>query len=79
MTYFDILFLTIVWIFQSLSEEDRNAIKADVYPILAECGKEYDVTKDDVIAAKKAKDVNAINPCMYACFLKKKKIVSKLS
>nr|ALS03854.1 odorant-binding protein 6 [Ectropis obliqua] len=59
----------------AISEEDKNAIKAEMLPVLAECGKEHGVTEKDVKEAKESNNVDAINPCFIACFMKKRKII----
>lgn len=64
--------------FQAASQDEKDAVKALVVPIMQECGKELGVSKEDLLAAKEAKDINAIDPCYYACFFKKTGLVSDL-
>nr|QRF70926.1 odorant binding protein [Semiothisa cinerearia] len=54
-----------------ISDADKETIKALLGPILKECGKEHGVTEEDILAAKKTHDVDALDSCFYRCFFKK--------
>ncbi|XP_072932034.1 general odorant-binding protein 28a-like [Epargyreus clarus] len=54
-----------------LSDEEKGAIKALVLPFLAECGKDYGVTEEEIKAAKEAGTLKDLNPCLISCVFKK--------
>nr|ALS03851.1 odorant-binding protein 3 [Ectropis obliqua] len=71
------LFLFVVGVAVSLgiasgaSQEEITAVRTAIRPFLDECGAEFGITRDQLLAAKAAGTVDTFDPCFYACFFKK--------
>nr|XP_049700402.1 uncharacterized protein LOC126055405 [Helicoverpa armigera] len=74
MSKFTCLLLCVVAVSLSkvhATEEEKEAIREAVRPIMQACGKEHGVTLDDLKAAKAAHSADGIKPCFQSCVYKK--------
>nr|UWL63325.1 odorant binding protein 36 [Pagiophloeus tsushimanus] len=55
----------------AISEEELTALRLAVAPIISECAAEYEVSRNDIDAAKQNRDVDAVASCFIACGFKK--------
>lgn len=53
-----------------------TALRLAVAPIISECAAEYEVSRNDIDAAKQNRDVDAVASCFIACGFKKIGVVS---
>nr|ASA40067.1 odorant-binding protein 31 [Helicoverpa armigera] len=55
----------------AISEEEKEAFRAAMAPILAECSEEHGVSEKDIEAAKESGNADDIKPCFLGCLMKK--------
>lgn len=55
----------------AVSEEEKEAFREAMAPIIAECSEEHGVSEADIKAAKEAASADGIKPCFLGCVMKK--------
>ncbi|CAB3255595.1 unnamed protein product [Arctia plantaginis] len=60
--------LTVV---SAITDEELAAFRLAITPIITDCAEEYDMSKNDIEAAKQNRDADAVASCFVACGLKK--------
>nr|QOV03026.1 odorant binding protein 10 [Apocheima cinerarius] len=63
--------LGLIAVASAATEDEVNAVRAAVRPILDACGKEFGITREQFLAAKEAGNLDIFDPCYYDCFFKK--------
>uniref|UniRef100_A0A2A4K8Q3 Odorant binding protein n=2 Tax=Heliothis virescens TaxID=7102 RepID=A0A2A4K8Q3_HELVI len=53
------------------SELEKAAIRAAVFPLIADCAKEHGISLDQLKAAKAARSADGLKPCFQSCVYKK--------
>nr|ALS03870.1 odorant-binding protein 22 [Ectropis obliqua] len=59
----------------AITEDEKNNIRLNALPVLTSCAQELGIKMEDVVAARQAKNLDALNPCYYACFFKKINVI----
>ncbi|XP_022826721.1 general odorant-binding protein 28a-like [Spodoptera litura] len=55
----------------AVTEEEKEAFREAMAPIIAECSEEHGVSEADIKAAKESASADNIKPCFLGCVMKK--------